>query len=152
MFEHALDESYVESWSALGGGDGPFLAVKVAHGDRVDRLLAVAGDHFIYARARAAALPAADSITDAIATTHATREAIIGFLDCEISYGSTRGWHIVHSTLPWQEGKRLAFVDRIAVDASGRPVATAAEAGEAWSFPLNTFAAADLRALFPATH
>jgi hypothetical protein len=151
MFEHALDESYVESWSALGGGDGPFLAVRVARGDRVDHVLAVAGDHFVYARARVTALPAADSISDVIARTHATRETIIGFLDCEISYGNTRGWHIVHSTLPWQEGKRLAFIDRIGIDARDRPVATAAEAREAWSFPVNTFTAADLRALFPAT-
>jgi hypothetical protein len=151
MFEHALDESYVESWSALGGGDGPFLAVKVARGDRVGHVLVVGGDHFVYARARVTALPAADSITDAIARTHATREAIIGFLDCEISYGNTRGWHIVHSTLPWQEGKRLAFIDRIGIDARDRPVATAAESGEAWSFPVNTFTVADLRALFPAT-
>jgi hypothetical protein len=151
MFEHALDDAYVESWSTLGGGRGPFLAVRVARGDQVDQLLAVAGDHFVYARARATALPAADSITDLIAKTHATRESIIGFLDCEISYGSTRGWRIVHSTLPWHEGKHLAFVDRIVIDASGRPAATAAEGGEAWSFPVNTFEAAALRALLPAT-
>jgi hypothetical protein len=147
MFEHALDESYVESWSALGGGDGPFLAVKVVRGDRAEHVLAVAHDHFVYARARVTALPAADSIIDAIARTHATREAIIGFLDCEISYGNTRGWNIVHSTLPWQEGKRLAFIDRIGIDARGRTVATVTEAGEAWSFPVNTFTPADLRAL-----
>jgi hypothetical protein len=155
MFEHALDGSYVESWSALGGAERPFLAVKVARGDRVDRLLAVAGDHFVYARARPTALPTADSITAAIARTGATREAIIGFLDCEISYGNTRGWQIIRSTLPWQEGKRLAFVDRIVIDASGLPAPAAAEAeanaeGD-WSFPVNTFAAAELRALFPAT-
>src|SRR5439155_20724042 len=95
--------------------------------------------------------PGAGSVTGAIATAPGTAGAIIGFLDCEVSYGSTRGWHIVHSTLPWQEGKRLAFVDRIAVDASGRPAAAAAEAGEAWSFMLNTLAAADLRALFRST-
>ena len=151
MFEHALDESYVESWSALGGGEGPFLAVKVVRGDRVDRLLSVAGDHFVYARARATALPAADSITDAIAATGATRETIIGFLDCEISYGNTRGWRIVHSTLPWQEGKRLTFVDRIVIEPNGRLAATEVAAEEAWSFPVNTFAPAALRALFPAT-
>lgn len=154
MFEHALDESYVESWSALGGAERPFLAVRVTRGDRVDRLLAVAGDHFVYARARQTALPTADSITDAIARTAATREAIIGFLDCEISYGNTRGWQIVRSTLPWQEGKRLTFVDRIVIDASGRPAVTEAEAEaeEEWSFPVNTFAVAELRALFPAPH
>lgn len=150
MFEHALDDSYVESWSALGRAGGTFFAVKVVRGDRVDQLLAVAGEHFVYARARAAALPAADSIRDAIARTHATREAIVAYLDCEISYGTTRGWQIERSTLPWREGIRLAFADRIAIDGNGQPVARAFAAGEAWSFPVNTLAAAELRVLFSA--
>ena len=148
MFEHALDASYVESWSALGGTAGPFLAVTVARGARVDQLLAVAGDHFVYARARASALPAGDSITDVIAKIHATRETIIAYLDCEISYGTTRGWQIEHSTLPWREGKRLAFADQIVVDATGQPVARAATAGDTWRIAVNRFAIAQLRALF----
>lgn len=147
MLEHALDDSYVESWSMIGRDGGRFFAAKVARAGRVDQLLAVAGDHFVYARARAAPLPAADSISDAIAKTHATREAIIAYLDCEVSYGATRGWRIERSTLPWREGERLAIADRIALDARGEPVAQGA-AGEAWSFPVNTLAAAELRALF----
>lgn len=151
MFEHALDDSYVESWSAVGSDDGQFFAVKVVRGEHVDQLLVVAGAQFVYARARATPLPAADSLGEAIAKTHATREMIIAYLDCEISYGTTPGWRIEHSTLPWQEGKHLAFADRLAIDANGQPAVRAPASGEAWSFPVNTITAADLRALFPAS-
>lgn len=149
MLEHALDDSYVERWSAINRDGGKFLAAKVAREGRVDQLLAVAGESFVYARARATALPAADSISEAIARTHATREEIIAYLDCEISYGTVRGWQIEHSTLPWREGKRLPFADRIAIDAHGQPAARLISAGETWSFPVQTFTAAALRAMFP---
>jgi hypothetical protein len=152
MFEHGLDGSYVESWSALEPDAGAYFAARVERKGRVDQLLAVAGGHFVYARARRVPLPAAASIRDAIARAHAARELILAYLDCEISYGRVRGWQIELSTLPWQEGKRLAFADRIAIDAEGTPAPRAAVApsgGEpAWSFPVNTFPAAELRALF----
>jgi hypothetical protein len=162
MFEHALDGSYVESWSAVdptgnpgntvGGpiarGDDRFFAVRVMHQGRVDRLLAVAGGYFVYARARPSALPAGQSIADVIAQTHATREMIAGYLDCEISFGAVAGWRIERSTLPWQEGKRLAFADQIIVDPSDQPAPRAAAAGETWRFPVNTLGAAELQAMF----
>lgn len=151
MFEHALDDSYVEAWSTVSRREDRFFAVKVSRGDRVDQVLSVAGDHFVYARARAIALPAATSLAEAIAASHATRETILAFLDCEISYGTTRDWRIEHSTLPWREGERLAFADRIAIGAKGHPAPRDAAAGEAWSFPVNSLPAAELRALFPTT-
>jgi hypothetical protein len=149
MFEHAPDGSYVERWSALGPSGGAFFAAKLARDGRVDQLLAVAGEHFVYARARAVALPPGGSLGEAIARTHATRAQIIAYLDCELSYGRVRGWQIERSTLPWREATRLAFVDRIAIDANGQPAARAAAAGEAWSFPVNTLGAAELCAWFP---
>jgi hypothetical protein len=150
MFEHALDDSYVESWSALDRGGG-FLAARVERAGRVDQLLAVAGQHFVYARARAVALPPGDSLAELIARTHPPRDAIIAYLDCEISYGTTRGWRIERSTLPWQAGKRLAFVDRIAIDASGRAAPRDPAAGEAWSFPGVELAPDELRARLDGT-
>jgi hypothetical protein len=150
MYEHALDDSYVERWSAIdrnGGGSGSF-AVRVERAGRVDQLLAVAAGHFVYARARAAALPPGDSLTELIARTHPARDTILAYLDCEISYGTTRGWQIERSTLPWQQGKRLGFADRIAIDPGGRPAPRAPAAGEAWSFPVVDLAAGELHALF----
>ncbi len=148
MLEHAPDGSYVESWSAVEPGGGASFAVRVVRSGRVDQLLAITGEHFVYARARAVALPAGESISAVIATTHPAREAIISYLDCEISYGTTRGWQIERSTLPWQQGKRLGFADRISVDPAGRVAARAMAPGEVWSFPVNTFDPAALQALF----
>jgi hypothetical protein len=150
MFEHALDDSYIESWSALTpatGRSGGFFAARVERAGRVDQLLAIAGDHFLYARARPAPLPPGDSLADLIAQHHPTRDTLIAYLDCEISYGTTRGWQIERSTLPWLQGRRLAFADRIAIEA-GRPVPRAAAAGETWSFPVVALAADALVALF----
>jgi hypothetical protein len=149
MLEHGLDDSYVESWSALGVDGGRFFAARVERGGRVEQLLAVAGDHFVYARARTAPLPAADSLSDAIARTHATREQIIAYLDCELSHGTTRSWQIEHSTLPWREGKRLAFADQIVIDASGHAMPQTPVVGQVWSFPVNTLPSTELRRLFP---
>ena len=152
MFEHALDDSYVESWSAIapaaGAAETRFFAVRVARDGHTEQLLAVAGVHFVYARARDTPLPAALSIRDAIARTHATRDQIIAYLDCEISYGRVSDWQIERSTLPWQQGKRLGFADQIAIDASGQPRSRGAEPGELWSLPVNTMTQAELEALF----
>jgi hypothetical protein len=157
MFEHALDDSYIESWSALdrgsggtNGGSGGFLAVRIERAGRVDQLLAVAGDHFVYARARPVSLPPGDSLTELIARTHPPREALIAYLDCEISYGTTRGWQVERSTLPWRQGQRLALADRIAIDAAGHPAPRTPGDGEAWSFPVVDLAPGALRALFAA--
>jgi hypothetical protein len=149
MFEHALDGSYVERWSALGPDDDKFFAVRIVRDGRVDQLLAVAGERFVYARARSTALPAGISITDAAARAHASRAMLIAYLDCELSYGMLGGWLVQRSTLPWLEGKRLSFADRITIDAAGRPVARAPIAGEVWSFPVNTLREAELRTWFP---
>jgi hypothetical protein len=148
MLEHALDASYVESWSMLEPANGAFFAVRVVRGDRVEQLLAIAGTRFVYARARAAPLPQAASIPAAVAASHATRDEIIAYLDCEISYGRVADWQIERSTLPWRQGKRLAIADRIAIDAHGVPSARAAAPGETWNFPVNTLSVAALQALF----
>lgn len=148
MFEHALDDSYVESWSALERGTGGFFAARVERDGRVAQLLAVAGEHFIYARTRAVPLPPAPSLAELIARTHPPRDTLVAYLDCEISYGTTHGWQIERSTLPWLQGKHLAFADQIAVDASGQPAPRARAADEAWSFPVIALAPDRLRALF----
>jgi len=152
MFEHALDESYVEAWQSLTSGDGKFLVVRATKGRRLDRVLLVAGDHFLYARNRPRDLPAAASLADLIAKSHATRETVLAYLDCELSHGLARGgripWEIVNSTLPWREGSHLEFADLIAVDSAGR-LSARGPSTETWAFQVNTMGAEDLRALFP---
>ena len=148
MDEHALDDSYVEHWWSLTSDDTRYLAVRVTKLDhateRLDRVLLVAGDHFIYARNRTKDLPKAASLADLIAKNHASREQVLGYLDCELSHGYIRGakapWEIVTSTLPWREGNHLELADRIGVDSAGR-LAALAPPGETWTFPVNTMSA-----------
>ncbi|HWO23876.1 MAG TPA: hypothetical protein VNO30_34275 [Kofleriaceae bacterium] len=152
MLEHGLDGSFVEHWWSLASGDGKFLTVRVTRAGRLDRMLVVAGDHFLYARNRARDLPAAGSLTELAA--QASREQLLAYLDCELSYGSVRGgsvpWQIERSTLPWREGAPLPFVDDLTVDAAGA-LATPAAAGadETWTIPLDTLPPDDRRVLFP---
>jgi hypothetical protein len=157
MLEHGLDGSFVEHWWSLGSGDGKFLTIRVMRGGRLDRMLVVTGDHFLYAKNRASELPAGRSLTEL--ATKASREQLLAYLDCELSHGLIRGgglpWQIEHSTLPWREGTHLAFVDDLTVDAAGALTARAtagggSAAGESWTIPINTLAPDDLRVLFPA--
>jgi len=151
MLERGLDGSFVEQWWSLGGGDGRYLVVRVTRADRLERMLVVVGDHFLYARNRARDLPAAASLTALAAT--ASREQLIAYLDCELAQGLIRGgrgpWQIERSTLPWREGAHLDFADELAIDAAGALAGRAAP-GEAWAIPINTLTPDDLRVLFPA--
>jgi len=151
MLEHATDSSYVEAWRSLDSGAGRFLALRVERAGRLDRLLLIAGEHFLYARNRSVDLQQAESLDSLITTTHATRAQIISYLGCEFSTGLVRGgvvpWAIQQSTLPWREGKRLDFAAAIVVDEAGNLVSQDASP-EHWSTPVNTLTFADRRALF----
>jgi hypothetical protein len=129
--------------------------IRVERAGRLDPILLVAGDDFFYGRNRAKDLPAAASRDARIATTHATRSEIIAYLDCEWSVGWTRGgsapWAIQYSTLPWREGQRLDFIDRLKADGSLGRLAPLVEAGETWTVPVNTLNFAHLAALFPGS-
>ncbi len=148
LLEHGLDGSFVERWWPLSSGDGKFLAVQTTQGARIDRILLVAGDHFVYARNRAKDLPAAASLEALVAS--AERAQVLAYLDCELSHGLVRGgaspWLIDLSTLPWREGSRLEFADEISVGPDGAPVGSAPPA--TWTVPVNTMTPEDLRVIF----
>ena len=151
MLEHALDDSYVERWTSVPRAAGPeagAFAVRVERDERTTQLLAVAGQRFIYARARSRQLPAGKSLTEIIKRVQPGRDFVIAWRDCEISYGTTHGWWIEYSTLPWQQGKRLAFADLIAIGADGHPFVRARSPGEHWSFPIDTLPPDELVAMF----
>lgn len=151
MLEHATDSSYIESWRSVDNGAGRFLALRVERAGRLDRLLLIVGEHFIYVRNRSADLPPAASLDSLISTTHASRAQIASYLDCEFSTGVVRGgtqsWVIQQSTLPWREGKRLDFIDGIVVDSSGA-FTPRVVSGERWSTPVNTLKRPERTALF----
>jgi hypothetical protein len=109
VLEVGLDGSFQELWWNLAPNDGRYLGIEWLRGERVHALLAVVGDHFVYARNRAKDIPPADSLA-ALATTRAEMREL---LDCELSYGHVRGarvpWEIRYSTLPWREGEQAGF-------------------------------------------
>lgn len=136
VLEEGLDGNFAELWWNLAPNDGRYLGVRFTRAGRVERILSVVGDHFVYARNRARDLPRAESL--AALATNATRAELVELLDCEFSYGFVHGgrvpWEIRHSTLPWREGQSLV----IAIDS---PDATVV---------VNTFAPEDLRVMFSA--
>lgn len=130
-----------------------------AGNERADRILTVAGDHFVFARNRPKDLPPAKSFADLVTKNHTNRATLIEYLDCEFSYGLVRGgetpWEIQLSTLPWKAGTRLEFADQIAVNESTGKLSPRAEAhpGENWTVMVNTMKPHDLKAVFsPEIH
>ena len=146
MHEVGLDGSYTESWRHVGGEQGPFLVVRVKRAARLQEALVVVGDRFVYVRNRTKELPASSSLKELIESTHATREQIVAYLDCEFSFGRVRGravpWEIEQSTLPWREGRHLDFVDELS-----RPHRT-----NQWTVPVNTLPARESEELFGRRH
>ena len=152
MYEHAPDSSYVESWQSVASGDSAFLVVRVEQAGRLDRILLVAGDYFLYVRNRVADLPRAASLDSLILATHASRSQVIAYLDCEFSTGRIRSgtvpWEIHESTLPWRAGQRLTFVDSISVSTDSSHVRVRVLSSERWTVPVNTLSRAALASLF----
>ncbi len=155
MYEHALDSSYVESWRSVASGDEAFLVVRVERAGRLDQILLVASDYFLYVRNRSADLPVAKSLDSLIVATRASRTQIIALLDCEFSTGRVRAgsvpWEIQASTLPWREGHQLAFANAIAVLPDSIHLSVHVSSTERWVVPINTLPKAVLVALFPTT-
>jgi hypothetical protein len=153
MLEHALDSSYVESWRSVGSGDGRFLALRIEREGRLERALVIVGDQFLYVRNRSRDLPPAESLDSLIVATRASREQIIGYLDCEFSMGlvgrGSAAWEIQRSTLPWREGRPLELVDELALTGAGSLTLPApASRGVVFSVPINTFSKSELEGMF----
>ena len=76
-----------------------------------NQILVVVGDHFLYARGRKYAMEPMKSLSHLLQSKVFNREQVIGYLDCEFSYGHIRGgkkpWEICLSTLPFKEGQIL---------------------------------------------
>ena len=155
MLETGLDSSYRERYRSLGQPENRFLALRVERGGRLEQALLIVGDWFYYARNRARDLPPAESLERLIATKHPTRTQLVAWLDCELSAGRIAGgstpWRIESSTLPWREGQRLTFIDRIHADPVSGALAWTAAPGESWTLTQRSMLAPALARLFPGT-
>ena len=154
VLEESLDGTFDELWQSVPGGEGNCLGLKITRAGRVERMLIVVGDHFVYARNRTRDLPDAPSLTELVATTHATRAQIIEMLDCELSYGLVRSgrvaWEVRLSTQPWREGEALEFASEVVIGPTVIPRPRAPRIGEAWTVPVNTMTQEELTAMFGA--
>jgi hypothetical protein len=152
MQEHGLDGSYTEAWRSVTDGQRHFLVIRTLRFGRLFRALVVVGDQFVYARNRATELPRAASLDALIESTHATREQIVEYLDCELSAGRVRGgsvpWVIEKSTLPWREGRHLDFIDEVTTHDGSAALAPRKVGDEQWTIPINTLSRRELKALF----
>jgi hypothetical protein len=153
MLEYALDGSWTEHWRRITDGDERVVEVRVTRGGRLEQVLLVAGDHFLYARNRARDLPAARSLVALIDSVRPTRALLTQWLDLELSAGRIRGgasdWRIEHSTLPWREGERLAFAARVVADPKSGALSGRAAAGERWTITARGLPTPDAVVLFP---
>jgi hypothetical protein len=155
MFEYGLDGSYTEAWQAVPGDDRHYLVIQIEHSGRLDRVLIVAGDRFMYVRNRAKDLPVADSFGKLIASTNATRAQVIEYLDCEFSIGQVPNgrapWIIQRSTLPWRKAHRLELVDEIRPEDFTTGMSRHNAPTQRWSVPVNTLTARQISTLFGAS-
>ncbi|MEP7066823.1 MAG: hypothetical protein ABI889_12370 [Gemmatimonadota bacterium] len=155
MLEHALDSSYTESWRMIERGTGQYLVLRLEHAKRLERILLVSADRFIYARNRGKDLEVAESLDSLIASSNATRAEIIAYVDCELSVGRVRGgavpWEIQHSTLPWHEGHHLDLADSISVDHRLADPLIRVGSGDGWLVAMNTLRANALDSMFAPT-
>jgi hypothetical protein len=154
MLEHALDSSYTEAWRSVDQDARHFLALRLERAGRLERVLLVAGDHFLYVRNREHDLPDAESLDSLITSSKASRAQIFAYLDCDFSAGRVRGgsmpWEILHSTLPWREGHHLEIADSLVVDDGVIRSSTKGSSPDHWSMELSTFTNAELERMFIA--
>lgn len=113
MIETGIHLDYSEKWLQIDDGNGQFLAMHSCgnRSDLANRILVVAGNHFLYARGRNYRLNPMKSLNHLLQSGVFSREQVIGYLDCEFSYGRIRGgrkpWEISLSTLPFKEGHSI---------------------------------------------
>jgi hypothetical protein len=111
LIERGIERPYVEHWRQECVADAIMSVRLRGEAPRCDGCLVVAGDAFIYARGRCAALPGGASLSELIAESR-TLDAAQDLFDCEISFGRRRGpaWRIERSSLCFREGASLAPV------------------------------------------
>jgi hypothetical protein len=100
---------YVEHWHHGADARIPCAALRLRDcSTGCEGFLVRVGHTFMYARARAAALPSGISLSEGVEGAASLRTAQ-DLLDCEISIGAigSAGWIIQRSTLPFKDGLRL---------------------------------------------
>lgn len=107
LIEGGVHTPYEEIWRREPDSQG--LRAAFARGD-AKGLLILAGDHFLMISDRRPATPSGESLAALVRAALAAgdRDGACALLDMPICYGRiSTGWRVVHSTLPWREGRAL---------------------------------------------
>ncbi len=107
LIEGGIHADYEEIWRLEPQSQGLRAAFGLGDGQG---LLVVAGDHFLMMRARKTPLPPGESLLALVeaALARGQRDEAFALLDMPICYGRIgQDWRVVHSTLPWLEGRPL---------------------------------------------
>ncbi len=118
MVEHGVHAEYEEEWRRLTEPNAACVALELvgeadSWGTSRERrgYLLVAGEYFLFARGRRAALPPAPSLAAVMNGEACGRQCMLDMLDFEISFGRRQGsdapWQIELSTLPFRERQPL---------------------------------------------
>ena len=107
LVERGIEQPYLEHWSRRPGADKA-MALSFATEAGTPGCLVVAGDAFIYARGRTAALPRGATLNQLIDDADSL-QAAQDLFDCEISFGRRHGseWCIERSSHCFREGAAL---------------------------------------------
>lgn len=156
----AAGSTYRETFRRIASGSRRRLALRSAAGEghmsasaapvRAD--LVLIDDHFLLARARPEALPAAPGLGSLLA--NARRDApdrLLALLDCEIAKGQLQSnagrWTIEVSTLPWREGTAAFALEGARLD--GERLTCQSRAGTVrWTVVDSTLPASEIISLF----
>jgi hypothetical protein len=109
--ERGIASDYRELWSRVpGSGESTAAYWSLPAGGGPEKVLLIAGSHFILIRSRPIWAANIIRIQERIKDNRATRAEMEAFLDFEASYGAIIGGEgvISLSTLPWREGQ-IAF-------------------------------------------
>ena len=108
LVEAGFDVAYIEHWHRDSGRAIRASAVHLKNVTTgVAGLFVCADDRFAFLRDRAIPLAAAAPLSQLVREAPSL-EAMQSIVNCEISIGSTAGWRIERSTLPWRVGAALA--------------------------------------------
>ena len=109
LIERGVDLPYVEHWSRQSGTEDALALSLATKPAAAPGCLVVAGDAFIYARARSVPLPRGENLSELVDGA-ASLEAAQDLFDCEISFGRRHGgnWRIERSSHCFREGAMLS--------------------------------------------
>ena len=117
VIETGVDDVYLEVWRRLENSQKPcffeLTSGKNRKGLATPAYYMRAGNFVAYARSRQITLPKAASLIDAIYTIKPVQDALLDWLDMEISFGEMideQHWKIKHSTLPFKKGLIISLL------------------------------------------